>query len=298
MTKKSNNKALSRRSFLRSSTLAITGTAIAYGTVGVPLLRSKELLLRPPGALEEDLFLASCIKCGQCLQVCPPQVVKLAGIRQGFGIGTPYITPREGGCILCSGLPCVLACPTGSLDHQLSLGKDADMGLAVITNPKTCLSILGVNDLVYRLKSIQNIETSSEEQAALSDILGSLINKLTNSEIKTWQDRFSLEEITDETLPEIIQQLKNSDIGWLVSFVDSSNQAKTSCQVCLEKCPIKEEKTISFIKKESPDTGLECVWPSITKTCVGCGVCEEKCPTPVASIQISPQLKWSETHQK
>ncbi len=298
MTKKSNNKALSRRSFLRSSTLAITGTAIAYGTVGVPLLRSKELLLRPPGALEEDLFLASCIKCGQCLQVCPPQVVKLAGIRQGFGIGTPYITPREGGCILCSGLPCVLACPTGSLDHQLSLGKDADMGLAVITNPKTCLSVLGVNDLVYRLKSIQNIETSSEEQAALSDILSSLINKLTNNEIKTWQDRFSLEEITDETLPEIIQQLKSSDIGWLVSFVGSSNQAKTSCQVCLEKCPIKEEKTISFIKKKSPDTGLEYVWPSITKTCVGCGVCEEKCPTPVASIQISPQLKWSETRQK
>ncbi|MBW1695375.1 MAG: 4Fe-4S dicluster domain-containing protein [Deltaproteobacteria bacterium] len=122
MTEKQYKKSISRRTFLKTSTLIVTGSAIAYGAVSVPLLRSDRLLLRPPGALDEDVFLASCIKCGQCLQVCPPQVVKLAGISQGFGIGTPYIVPRQGGCILCSGLPCVLACLTGALDHNLSLG--------------------------------------------------------------------------------------------------------------------------------------------------------------------------------
>jgi len=278
----------------------MTGTAIAYGAVSVPLLKSKQLLLRPPGALEEDLFLASCIKCGQCLQVCPPQIVKLAGISQGFGIGTPYITPKEGGCILCSGLPCVLACPTGSLDHHLSLGKDAEMGLAVITTPDTCLSVLGVNDLVHRLENLQKTGAPFADQNELSDILLSLINRLTENEKTVWQNRFSLPEITDKTLPDILRQLEDSNLDWISGFISSSDQAQTSCQVCLDTCPIKDEKPIVFQPRTHPDTDQSYLWPSVTKTCVGCGVCEEKCPTSVASITISPRLKWSEkqpTHQ-
>ena len=123
MTEKENKRPVTRRKFLKTSTLVVTGCAVAFGATSVPLLRRDRLLLRPPGALAEDVFLASCIKCGQCLQVCPPQVIKLAGISQGFGIGTPYIISREGACILCSGLPCVLACPTGALAHELSLGQ-------------------------------------------------------------------------------------------------------------------------------------------------------------------------------
>lgn len=289
-----NNKTLSRRTFIKASTLVMTGSAIAYGAVSVPLLRSKELLLRPPGALDEELFLASCIKCGQCLQVCPPQVVKLAGISQGFGIGTPYITPREGACILCSGLPCILACPTGSLDHDLSLGKDAEMGLAVLTAADTCLSVLGVNDLVHRLENVQKIGTSSVDQTELSDIVLLLINRLTEDEKYDWQNRFSLTEITEKTLPDILRQLEDSDLDWLVSFTSSSSQAQTSCQICLDTCPIKDEKPIVFQPRSNPDTGHDYLWPLVTKTCVGCGVCEEKCPTSNASITIIPRLKWSE----
>ncbi len=295
MTKKQSDKPISRRTFLKTSTLIATGTVLAFGAVSVPLLRRERLLLRPPGALAEDLFLASCIKCGQCLQVCPPQVIELAGISQGFGVGTPYITPREGACILCSGLPCVLACPTGALDHHLSLGKDAEMGLAVITTPDTCLSVLGVNDLLYRLENFQNNGTSSAgRQTELTDILTSLIKKLTEDEKQVWQNRFSLAEITDKTLPGILKQLDNSNLEWIISFAGSSNQAQTSCQVCLEQCPIKDEKPIVFLRKANPDTGQDSTFPSVTKTCVGCGVCEEKCPTPVASIKITPQLQWSE----
>ncbi|MBW2707616.1 MAG: 4Fe-4S binding protein [Deltaproteobacteria bacterium] len=80
MTDKQSKRPISRRKFLKASTLVVVGSAIAYGAVSVPLLRKDRVLLRPPGALDEDIFLASCIKCGQCLQVCPPQVIKLAGI--------------------------------------------------------------------------------------------------------------------------------------------------------------------------------------------------------------------------
>jgi ferredoxin-type protein NapG len=267
MTVKQSNRPISRRKFLKTSTLVVAGSAIAYGAVSVPLLRKDRLLLRPPGALDEDIFLASCIKCGQCLQVCPPQVIKLAGISQGFGIGTPYIIPREGGCILCSGLPCVLACPTGALAHELSLGKDAEMGLAVISHPDTCLSVRGVNDLVFRLENLHKKGTFSPDQTELKDILTSLIKRLTADEKKAWQNRFSLPELSDKT---------------------------KACQICLEECPIKDEKTIVFVTRTHPDTGQDYLWPSVRKTCVGCGVCEEKCPTPVASITITPRLKWSE----
>jgi ferredoxin-type protein NapG len=294
VTEKHTNKPISWRKFLKTSTLVVTGSAIAFGAVSVPLLRKDRLLLRPPGALDEDIFLASCIKCGQCLQVCPPQVIKLAGIRQGFGIGTPYIVPREGGCILCSGLPCVLACPTGALAHELSLGKDAEMGLAVISGPDTCLSVRGVNDLVYRLENLNKKSTSSAEQTELTSILTSLIKRLTTDEKKVWQNKFSVPEISDNTLVTILKQLKNSDLKWLINFTESSRQAQKACQICLEECPIKDEKTIVFIPRTHPDTGQDYIWPSVRKTCVGCGVCEEKCPTPVASVTITPRLKWSE----
>jgi ferredoxin-type protein NapG len=297
VTDKQSPTNISRRKFLKTSTLVATGSALAFGAVSVPLLRKDRLLLRPPGALAEDIFLASCIKCGQCLQVCPPQVIKLAGISQGFGIGTPYIVPREGGCILCSGLPCVLACPTGALAHELSLGKDAEMGLAVISGPDTCLSVRGVNDLVYRLENLQKTRTSSADQTELKDILTSLIKRLTENEKKAWQHRFSLSEISDKTLFTILKQIRNSDLQWLISFTESSMQAQKACQICLDECPIKNENTIVFVPRTHPDTGQDYVWPSVRKTCVGCGVCEEKCPTPVASITITPRLKWTENRQ-
>jgi len=294
MTDKESKRPISRRKFLKTSTLVVAGGAIAYGAVSVPLLRKDRRLLRPPGALDEDIFLASCIKCGQCLQVCPPQVIILAGISQGFGIGTPYIIPREGGCILCSGLPCVLACPTGALAHELSLGKDAEMGLAVISHPDTCLSVRGVNDLVFRLENLQKKRTSSPYQTELKDILTSLIKRLTVDEKKAWRNRFSLPELSDKNLLTILKQSKNSDLKWVINFAESSSQAQKACQICLEDCPIKDEKTIVFVTRTHPDTGQDYLWPSVRKTCVGCGVCEEKCPTPVASITVTPRLKWSE----
>jgi len=294
VTEQQSNTPISRRKFLKTSSLIATGAAIAYGGISVPLLKRDRLLLRPPGALPEDHFLASCIKCGQCLQVCPPQVIKLAGISQGFGIGTPYLVPREGGCILCSGLPCVLACPTGALAHDLSLGKDAEMGLAVISHPDTCLSVLGINDLVFRLENLHERGASSPDQAKLKEILTALVKRLTEDEKRVLQHKFSLPALSHETVSGILNRFDNSLLKWLIGFVRSSGQGQKACQVCLEECPIKDEKTIVFVHKTKPDAGRDYLWPSVRKTCVGCGVCEEKCPTPVASIKVIPRLKWSE----
>src|SRR5687767_4460135 len=41
------------------------------------------IALRPPGALEEQLFRKTCSRCGECVRVCPAQCIKidLDGIR-------------------------------------------------------------------------------------------------------------------------------------------------------------------------------------------------------------------------
>jgi NAD-dependent dihydropyrimidine dehydrogenase PreA subunit len=168
------------------------------------------------------------------------------------------------------------------------------MGLAVISSPDTCLSVRGVNDLVFRLQNLHKKRTSSPDQTELKDILTSLIKRLTEDEKKAWQNRFSLPELSDETLLTILKQLKNSDLKWIIDFSGSAGQAQKACQICLEECPIKDEKTIVFVPRTDPDTGQDYLWPSVRKTCVGCGVCEEKCPTPVASVTITPRLEWSE----
>ena len=59
-----------RRKVLR--TILLTGGVLGAGLSGyLPLVYARTNRLRPPGALDEKDFLSSCIKCGQCVQVCP-----------------------------------------------------------------------------------------------------------------------------------------------------------------------------------------------------------------------------------
>ncbi|MGB5670042.1 MAG: 4Fe-4S binding protein, partial [Sedimenticolaceae bacterium] len=64
-----------RREFIRTTILA-GGTMIAALAGYFPLASGGVQRLRPPGALkdarlDEHDFLSACIKCGQCVQVCP-----------------------------------------------------------------------------------------------------------------------------------------------------------------------------------------------------------------------------------
>lgn len=107
--------------------LCIAGTAGAFG-VGISFLARKsesKTLLRPPGALEEFDFLASCIKCGQCIQVCPFSSISLLDLSGGINTATPYIDPVKRGCYLCDLFPCILCCPSGALDDEVQKIEEA-----------------------------------------------------------------------------------------------------------------------------------------------------------------------------
>ncbi len=117
---------------------------------------ASELLLRPPGAIKEEDFLKTCIKCGLCVEACPYDTLLLAKPGDNKPLGTPYFIPREIPCYMCPDIPCVPVCPTGALDES-SVTTDnkldinvADMGLAVIDD-ESCIAFWGIQcDACYR----------------------------------------------------------------------------------------------------------------------------------------------------
>ncbi len=48
--------------------------------------------LRPPGAINENAFASACVRCGQCVQACPYDTLKLATLASGLSAGTPYLS--------------------------------------------------------------------------------------------------------------------------------------------------------------------------------------------------------------
>jgi len=133
---------LTRKQFLTGIGVALTG-----GLGGAWLAAEKTRgakLLRPPGALAENNFLAACIRCGLCVEQCPYHTLQLADATQVAALGTPYLVARQVPCRLCQGyaeLKCIAACPTPALQPVPSL-RAIRMGVAVI-NRDTCLAWLG-----------------------------------------------------------------------------------------------------------------------------------------------------------
>jgi|YelNatPaOPRAMG01_1025707.scaffolds.fasta_scaffold05129_11 polyferredoxin len=124
---------LSRRGFV----VAGTGLAVAamWELGGLSGANRNPGLIRPPGALDEDRFLARCIRCGQCMRVCPANIIQPALLEAGIqGVWTPALNYRLGrsGCQL-NCVACGQVCPTAalrplSLDEKLGQGDFASQG--------------------------------------------------------------------------------------------------------------------------------------------------------------------------
>ncbi|WP_096019120.1 MULTISPECIES: 4Fe-4S dicluster domain-containing protein [Campylobacter] len=125
---------MNRREFGIFSLIAIGG-AVGGGMVINKFYEPKSHL-RPPGGVEN--FESLCIKCGQCVQVCPYHSINLLGFDDGINLATAYIDPNKRGCYLCDLFPCILACPSGALDHNTNSIKDIKMGVAIIKDIDRC----------------------------------------------------------------------------------------------------------------------------------------------------------------
>jgi ferredoxin-type protein NapG len=93
--------------------------------------------LRPPGALDEPMFLAKCSRCGDCVRACPADAIKIV---PDVGNGAPFIDANIAPCVVCTTLECMMVCPTGALEPTPI--KFIDMGTAR-WRPETCVRTRG-----------------------------------------------------------------------------------------------------------------------------------------------------------
>jgi len=110
---------------------------VAAGAAALPIFRSTTglaveadpRLVRPPGALDEKNFLARCIRCGECMKVCPNNALHPTLREAGLeGLWTPVLVPRIGycepSCVFCGQV-----CPTGAI-WEITQAEKAWVGQA------------------------------------------------------------------------------------------------------------------------------------------------------------------------
>ncbi|MBD3414069.1 MAG: 4Fe-4S dicluster domain-containing protein [Candidatus Aminicenantes bacterium] len=188
---------LSRRKLLFTSLAGLV--AVPFFRLSPESKRASEKLIRPPGALPEKQFLEKCVKCGECMKVCPTNAIQPALKQAGpEGLWTPMLVPEIGYCEYYCSL-CTQVCPTGA-----------------------------IKELTVPEKTQVKIGTS-------------------------WIN-------------------KNRCIPW--KFGDP-------CIVCEEHCPV-SPKAIKLLNTEvkTPEGEIKTPLAPVidTELCIGCGICENKCP--------------------
>ncbi len=109
---------VSRKNFI----FLMLGSFLAMGFNWPERDRATGAVIRPPGSLKEDEFLSRCIRCGNCMKVCPTNGLQPTVLQTGLeGIWTPHLVPEIGYCEYKCTL-CGEVCPTGAIP-QIDLWK-------------------------------------------------------------------------------------------------------------------------------------------------------------------------------
>ena len=125
------SEGLSRRHFFFG--LGLGSMAIVLTRLDPRTGKKTDRMIRPPGALPEAEFLATCIRCGACLRVCVTHTLQAAGMESGLiRWGTPVHNMRIAGCEQHCNL-CGRICPSGAIrDLPLIERQHAKIGTAVL----------------------------------------------------------------------------------------------------------------------------------------------------------------------
>jgi len=258
-----------RRRVLR--TILLTGGVLGAAMSGfLPLVYAQKKRLRPPGALDEKDFLSSCIKCGQCVQVCPVSAIKLADLVDGMGVGTPYIDARAQACdFSCDAVQCVLACPTGSLTYHKPAFLPVRSGAALAAKP------------ILLAK-----EKDAEPTLNLNERIG--VARLVRPEACLAVQGKGFKGQTRG--PGFKGRMRYMAVDrWKPIPIAEHPYDVAECDLCARECPIKGAISIETVF--APD-GSQRKSPVVHEPCVGCGVCEMVCPVEPTAIAVEAREVW------
>ncbi|UCF00198.1 MAG: 4Fe-4S binding protein [Planctomycetota bacterium] len=268
---------ISRRAFVLS---------LASGILAVPAVRLGNKLganwyhkaIRPPGALAEEEFLSRCLKCGQCMRVCPTNVIQPGGIDGGLeNLWTPVLNNRIGssGCQLnCTA--CGQVCPTSAirpitLSEKLGTGEFAEVGPirlgTAFVDRNRCLPwamdkpcIVCQENCPLSPKAIYTEEIfNTVREGTLT------VKKATEKKIETVEEtlvlgRFSTGDYycTSEGGEglKIAANTKN-----LIELTPDKKNGKIPAEGSIIEVKVRLQRPLIDIEK-----------------CIGCGVCEHECP--------------------
>jgi len=120
------NPAVGRRELVLSGLFGLLFFPMARLSGGVRK-NFQRGVIRPPGSVGEDEFLRRCIKCDQCIRVCPTNVLQPALFEAGLeGLWTPIMISKMGWCELNCTL-CSQVCPTGAI-REISIVEKLGIG--------------------------------------------------------------------------------------------------------------------------------------------------------------------------
>jgi polyferredoxin len=270
------NPDISRRGFALS---------LVSGVLAVPAVRLSNTLggnwhhevIRPPGALPEAEFLKRCIKCGQCMRVCPTNVIQLGGLEGGLeNLWTPALNNRIGssGCQL-NCVACGQVCPTAairpiSLPEKLGTGEFADAGPiktgTAFFDRNRCLPwatdkpcIVCEENCPVSPKAIYTRECFNTVRGGVLTVSSAAGNTVEVGQVLA-PGRFGTGDyycvFTEKSRSKIVRNDESS------LEISSDRQ--------FEKTPAPGDKIEVQVRLQQPFLDIE--------KCIGCGVCEHECP--------------------
>ncbi len=157
--------------------------ALGGGIAGVVVMRTHPLahapeptLIRPPGAQDEAAFLARCLRCSQCMKVCPTSGLQPAFLEGGpEALWTPHLVPRLGycnyGCNACGQI-----CPSGAIPAlDLARKRQAVLGRASIDRDRCLPWAHGVACIVCEEMCPVAPKAIRLEEVSVADDLGQMV---------------------------------------------------------------------------------------------------------------------------
>jgi ferredoxin-type protein NapF len=135
---------MARRAFVSGA--AGTVLALWCRRTGLARARIDDAPLRPPGAVDEDTFAGLCMRCGNCVRVCPSRIIHPDVGKAGItGLLAPRIVYDKDYCREdCT--RCTQTCPSGALRALPLKQKTAYLIGEALLDSSLCLLTSGRRD--------------------------------------------------------------------------------------------------------------------------------------------------------